>query len=190
MFYMDEFSNANEASNFVMEMTGSRTINTPDNQVSPVLRIQPFTSFPGSSREATISMAIEPSAARNGTTMYRASRPSGWYYVALNTQIINGKAVARTNQGGIFVVAAGLEVDMPTTDQGGGDTFVLATGISVGVLIGVIIAVIAFISIMAVVIVILIFFLASRKSVKKRFVVRFTNFAKQAYIKSEEEQKN
>ena len=187
MFYMEEFSNPNEASNFIMEVSGFRIINTPDSQVSPVLGIRPFTMFPGISREATISMAIEPSAARNGTTIYRASGPSGWYFVALNTQIINGKAVARTNQGGIFVVAAGLEIDMPTTDQGGGDVFVLATGVSVGVFVGVIIAVIAFISILAVVVVILICFVASRKSIKKRFVVRFTNFAKQANVKTEEQ---
>ncbi len=60
---MNLIMQTNEASNFVIGMTGFKTTNELDNQVSPVLSIWLFTIFPGIQREVPISMVIVLSAA-------------------------------------------------------------------------------------------------------------------------------
>ena len=164
MFNMEEYADSNEASDFVMAMSGTRTTNEPGNQVSSVLSVQPFTQFAGAQREATIMIEVEDSSARDGTKIYRASPTNGWSFVALDTQIVDGKAVARTNQGGIFVAAA---------------------EVSTGVIVGVVIAAVIIILIVIVVIGLSIYF-ASRpeklKSTKER-LVKTQNRLKRSFAK-------
>lgn len=111
MLNMEEYADANEASDFVMQMSGSQTSNAPGNQVSSVISIQPFHQFPGVQGEATITIDTD-SAAGDGIKIYRASAGNGWSYAALDTQIVDGRAVARTNQGGVFVAAADVSTGL------------------------------------------------------------------------------
>ena len=164
MLNMEEYADANEASDFVMQMSGFRTTNEPGNQVSPVISVQPFTQFSGAQREATITIDIDSSAARDGTKIYRASASNGWSYAALDTQIVDGKAVAKTNQGGVFVAAA---------------------DVSTAVIVGVVVAIVIILLIIVVVVGILIYF-ASRpdklKSTKEK-VIKTQNRVKRSFAK-------
>ena len=103
---MMEFEDEGQARDTIVEMAGAAPTNEPGNKVSPTVTILPFNRFAGAQREATISINLDPTADRDGTKVYRASANNGWSYVALDTQIIDGKAVAQTDQGGIFVAAA------------------------------------------------------------------------------------
>ena len=106
MLNMEEYQDSEDARQFVQEMTGASPTNEPANKVSPTVAVQPFNRFAGAQMEATITIEVDADAARDGTQIYRASAMNGWSYVALDTQIIDGKAVAQTDQGGVFVAAA------------------------------------------------------------------------------------
>ena len=103
---MMEFENADEARDMIEATAGGTPRNEPSNKVSSSLTVQPYTRFTGAQNEAQISIDLDPTADRDGTVIYRASAMNGWSYVALDTQIVEGRAVARTDQGGIFVAAA------------------------------------------------------------------------------------
>ena len=122
---MEEYQEPEAATQFIREMTGASLSNEPANQVSRVVTIQPFNRFAGAQREATIMIDVNADAAREGTKIYRASAMNGWSYVALDTQIINGQAVAQTDQGGIFVAAAEV-----------------STGVIVGVVVAIVVVII------------------------------------------------
>lgn len=106
MLNMEEYQNDEDARSFIREMTGSTPTNEPNNKASNTLTIQPFNRFTGAQGMATIMVDLDETTDRDGTKLYRASSMNGWSYVALDTQIIDGKAVAQTDQGGIFVAAA------------------------------------------------------------------------------------
>ena len=105
MLNMEEYDDSDAAREFIQEMTGASPTAEPSNKVSNTLTVQPFNRFAGAQGEATIMIDVDSDSAREGTTVYRASANNGWSYVALDTQIIDGKAVAQTDQGGIFVAA-------------------------------------------------------------------------------------
>ena len=106
MLNMEEYQDSEDARQFIMEMTDASPTNEPSNKVSPTLAVQPFNRFKGVQKEATITIEVDPDAARDGTKIYRASAMNGWSYVALDTQIVDGRAMAQTDQGGVFVAAA------------------------------------------------------------------------------------
>ena len=164
MLNMEEYTDANEASDFVMQMSGFRTTNEPANQVSSVVSVQPFTQFNGAQNEATISIDVESSSARDGTKVYRASAANGWSYVALDTQIVDGKAVARTDQGGVFVAAA---------------------EVSTGLIVGVVIAAVIIILIAVVIVGVLIYFRSRPDKLKstKESIVKTQNRVKRSFAK-------
>ena len=164
MLNMEEYSDSDAASDFVMQMSGSRTSDAPGNQVSPVISIQPFTQFPGAQGEAQVTIDIDSSAAREGTKIYRASAANNWAYVALDTQIVDGRAVASTNQGGVFVAA---------------------TEVSTGLIVGVVIASVIILLVVVIVVGMAIYF-ASRpdklKSTKEK-IVKTQNRVKRSFAK-------
>lgn len=82
-------------------------LNTPDNLMSPFISIDPPTHFTGVEQPANISIKIDDSSLSSGITMYRANRNSAWVFTELDTQVVEGQAVAQTDQGGIFVVGSG-----------------------------------------------------------------------------------
>ena len=164
MLNMEEYANADEASDFVMQMSGSRTTNAPGNQVSSVISIQPFTQFNGAQSDATISIDIDESAAREGTVIYRASPVNGWSYAALDTQIIDGKAVARTSSGGVFVAA---------------------TAVSTGLIVGVVIAGVVLLLVIVIVVGLAIYFRSRPDKLKatKEKIVKTQNRVKRSFAK-------
>jgi hypothetical protein len=164
MLNMEQYTDANEASDFVMQMSGRQTTNEPGNQVSSVISVQPFTQFAGVQNEATISIEVESDAARDGTKIYQASAANGWSYAALDTQIIDGKAVARTNSGGVFVAAA---------------------EVSTALIVGVVVACVIIILIIVVVVGVAIYFRSRPDKLKstKEKIVKTQNRVKRSFAK-------
>lgn len=164
MLNMEEYQDPDDAQQFIMEMTGSEPRNEPDNRVSPVISVQPFTQFSGVREMATISIDIDESAENGETTIYRASPQNQWSYAALDTQIINGKAVAQTDQGGVFVAAA---------------------QVSTGLIVGVVIAAVVLILVITVVIGVTIYFVTRPEKLKstKEHLVKTQNRLKRSFAK-------
>ena len=109
MIRMDVFRDPQDAMTEVMEGAGSEeNVNPPGNTVSQFIRIDPPRMFDGVMSAATVTISIDEKAENDRTTIYRASEQSGWMFEPLDTEIVDGRAVASTNQGGIFVAASGV----------------------------------------------------------------------------------
>ena len=95
---------------------------TPPNVVSPYVLVNPVTNFAAAQRTATIVIDIDDSASTD-TQIYRANPSSDWNFVSMSTEVQDGRAIAQTDQGGVFVAASGL------------NTIAIAVGVSVAVVL-------------------------------------------------------
>lgn len=104
---MSEYRNASAA---VADVAGlaneGELINTPSNLASPYVSVMPHGQFEGANGMATISIKLNSGS--SGATIRRANPNSAWVFVPLDTQIVDGQAMAQTNQGGIFVAGSGF----------------------------------------------------------------------------------
>ena len=161
MVSMEEYQEPADARQLIVEMSGSAPSNEPDDKVSNVITVYPLNQFAGAQREATVMIEVDPTAVRDGTMVYRASPQNGWSYVPLDTQIIDGKAVAQTDRGGVFVAAVGL---------------------STGAIVGVVISAIILILIATIVVGVIVYFVYKPekwKSTKIHVKLAKKSFAKQ-----------
>ena len=108
MLNMEEYLESETVREIVTSMSGAPPSNEPSDRVSSTITVRPFNQFAGAQREATIMIQVDETSARDGTQIFRASPNNGWIYVPLETEIVNGMAVARTNRGGVFVVAVAV----------------------------------------------------------------------------------
>lgn len=94
-----EFRNSSE----VGELAGK-----PDNLNSPFVNVMPHGHFEGVQGMANITIKLDNSASISGVTLYRASPQSNYAFTALETTVVDGNAMAQTDQGGIFVAGSGI----------------------------------------------------------------------------------
>lgn len=87
-------------------------LNAPANLNSPFVSVFPHDRFEGATGMGEIAIMLDPSVSHSGVTIHRASPNSDYVFVQLDTQIIDGRAVAQTNEGGIFVAGSGVNYSL------------------------------------------------------------------------------
>lgn len=103
VFRLEEFSEEEDAMQAAQERGG--TIDPPPEIHSSFVLLDPFVQFTAENEEAEIVIDL-PGDPPSGSRIYRASPQSDWSFVGLETEVVDGRALASTNQGGIFVVAS------------------------------------------------------------------------------------
>ena len=92
-------------------------VNLPGNEASGYKRIDPVTIFEGAEGMGTVSIDLDSTIDPSNVVIQRASSVSAWVFEPLDTEIIDGRAVAQTDRGGYFVVSTpvqyGLVVGIP-----------------------------------------------------------------------------
>lgn len=84
-------------------------LNHPANVASAYVRVEPTVQFTGMGE---ISVSLDDALITSGIALYRANPNSNWIFTELDTAIVEGKAVAQTNQGGIFVAGSGVNYSL------------------------------------------------------------------------------
>lgn len=91
-------------------------INLPANEVSGYKRVDPVSVFEGAQEMGSISIQLDTADLSN-VVILRSSAASAWEFTPLDTVVVDGKAVAFTDQGGYFVASTpiqyGLVVGIP-----------------------------------------------------------------------------
>ena len=115
MITMLEYRNASAAVEEVEELKDeTELLNSPPNLNSPFISILPHTRFSnieqGSS--ATVTIMLDPNLVNSAARVYRANRNSNYAFVELDTQVVDGRALAQTSEGGIFVAGTGVNYSL------------------------------------------------------------------------------
>ena len=84
----------------------------PSVVVSSYISVSPLTTFTGADGMATIRIKFDSQLVESGISMFRANPSSAYVFERLDTEVVDGSAVAQTNQGGIFVVGSGVNYDL------------------------------------------------------------------------------
>ena len=103
IFRLEEYSEEEDAMQAAQDRGG--TIDPPSEIHSSFLLLDPFNQFTAEGEEAEVSIALSGDPP-SGSRIYRASPQSDFSFVGLDTEVVDGRAIASTNQGGIFVVAS------------------------------------------------------------------------------------
>lgn len=108
VFNVEVFRNATTA----IETAANRSTieeapSLPDTR-SSFLLLQPQGMFTADNQEIAVEIALESESGR-AIHVYRANEMSRWSFQRLDTEVRDGRAVARTDQGGIFVAASPLD---------------------------------------------------------------------------------
>lgn len=104
---MAEFRNADSAA-----VDNPSLQNAPPILTSPYISVEPHGVFSGASGKAKISINFDPGLVESGTSMRFAGPSNAYVFTAVDTQIIDGQAVAETDEGGIFVVGSNVNYDL------------------------------------------------------------------------------
>lgn len=111
MVTISEYRDADAAVADVQELSQEvELLNHPANVASPYVRVEPTEQFTGMGE---ISISLDDSLMiPTGVTIRRANPNSNWIFTELDTTIVEGKAVAQTSQGGIFVAGSGVNYSL------------------------------------------------------------------------------
>ena len=110
MITISEYRDSEAALTAVQELSqDTELLNHPANVASPYVRVEPTEQFTGMGE---ISVALDDALISSGVTLRRANPNSNWVFMELDTSIVEGKAVAQTNQGGIFVAGSGVNYSL------------------------------------------------------------------------------
>lgn len=114
---MTSVASPDAAMNEIIRLAGDGVkVNLPANQASGFKRVDPVTQFQGAQGMADISIDLGD-ADSSSVVIMRANAASTWVFQPLDTQVIDGRAVAQTDQGGYFVASTpvqyGLVVGIP-----------------------------------------------------------------------------
>ena len=110
---MMEYRNATAALEEVMDRAApDELLNAPPNLNSPYVSVFPHDRFADSTGMGEISIMLDPSVSHSGVAMFRANPNTDYVFTQLPTQIIDGRAVAQTNEGGIFVAGSGVNYSL------------------------------------------------------------------------------
>lgn len=165
-FRVTSVANAEAAMTDIMNLAGEGiSVRLPPNEASGYKRVDPVTVFEGAKGQATISIDLDSTIDTSNVVIQRASSISAWVFEPLDTQIIDGKAVAQTNQGGYFVAS---------------------TPVQYGVVVGIPIAIVVVLLIVVIIIGVLVYFrvrpekwASAKENVHKTQVKVKRSFAKQ-----------
>ncbi len=109
---MSEYRNASAAAADVADLADDgELLNIPANLASPYVSVEPHTDFDSAAGMAEIAIDLDDGLT-GGVAVYRANQNSAYVFMQLDTQIVNGRAVAQTNQGGIFVAGSGVNYSL------------------------------------------------------------------------------
>ena len=107
---MTQFNNASEAVDTVRgNAIEGEVLNLPSNVLSSYIGIFPPRIFDGSQSPAEVAIELDGSIGSTGVSIYRANMENVWIFTELDSRVENGRVMASTNQGGVFV--AGSPVD-------------------------------------------------------------------------------
>lgn len=111
LIIMSEYRNSSQAVEDVRGNTvKGEKLNEPPILHSPFVAIFPPRTFDGAMSPAKISIDLDSSLAGSSNVhIYRSNMESAFAFTQLETSIVDGRAVANTNQGGVFV--AGSQVN-------------------------------------------------------------------------------
>lgn len=134
---MSEYRNSSAAVADVEELADEgELLNTPANMASPFVSIEPHTDFGSAVGQAEVAIDLDnPTTNSAGVSVYRANRNSAWVFVQLDTEITGGRAIAQTNQGGIFVAGSGVNYSLVVGLAVAGVVLLLASLMVVGTVI-------------------------------------------------------
>lgn len=109
-FRLSDIANADAAKAEIQRQAGGINVNLPANIASAYKRLDPVRQFPQTEERllATIAIDLNDDATSNGIIL-QANEDNFWVFEPLDTEIIDGRAVAQTDGGGYFVVATPLE---------------------------------------------------------------------------------
>lgn len=111
---MSEYRNASAAVADVADLADEgQLLNIPSNIASSYISVEPHDQFASVADTAEISIVLNDANITAEVKLRRANRISAYAFTELDTQIVDGRAVAQTNQGGIFV--AGFSENSMTT---------------------------------------------------------------------------
>ena len=110
---MMQFENATTA---VEDVRGSaiegENLNVPANLHSGFIGVNPAGKFDGVMSPAKISLKLDDTTASAGVSLYRAGPDTAYAFVRMETTIQDGRAVASTDQGGVFVAGSGVNLGL------------------------------------------------------------------------------
>ena len=111
---MSEYRNASAAVEDVDELSedGRSLLNIPANLASPYVSVEPHTHFEAVAGMAEIKIDLDRDLINSGVSVYRANQNSAYVFQQLDTQIVDGQAVAQTDQGGVFVAGSGVNYSL------------------------------------------------------------------------------
>ncbi len=110
---MSEYRNASAAVADVTDLADEgELLNTPANLASPYLSITPHTDFASVVGTGEVTIDLDDNLINTDTKIYRANINSAYVFTELDTDVVNGRAVAQTNQGGIFVAGSGVNYSL------------------------------------------------------------------------------
>lgn len=133
---MQEFHNSSAAVAAVEDQVSQgEPTNGPPNQNSPYILVNPPTQFEGAMGTADISVKLDSSQLGEQIALFRANPGSAWVFTQLDTQVVDGRAVAQTDQGGIFVAGSGVNFTLIVGLVVGGLVLLLVVTIVVGTIV-------------------------------------------------------
>lgn len=110
---MSEYRNADDAIADVEDMAREgELLNAPPVITSNYVSVEPHTVFKGAAAKARITIKFDPGLAQSSPEIYMASRSNQYVFAALDTTVVDGQAVAQTDQGGIFVVGSRVNYNL------------------------------------------------------------------------------
>lgn len=110
---MSEYRDADAAIAEVEDLAqDGELLNAPPVIISSYVGVEPHTQFEGAAGMAKISVEFDEQLVERGIRLYVANRMTNYVFTALDTTVENGRAVAETNQGGIFIAGSGVNYDL------------------------------------------------------------------------------
>ncbi len=106
-------------------------VNLPENQASGIKKIDPTGQLPQTSRSMMATVGIDlDDPTTTSAVILQANENNFWVFEPLETEIVDGRAVAQTDSGGYFVVSTPLQ-------------YGLVVGIPVAIVVILLVAIIA-----------------------------------------------
>ncbi len=105
MFQMEEFRDPQDAVDMAEGQGGSSIDKPSGDRYSPYVSLQPYTTFAEAGQEVTIAIDLH-SGAPSDVKLYVANPRTNWNFVEMRTSTDDGRAMASTSEGGVFVATA------------------------------------------------------------------------------------
>ena len=106
VFNIEEYSNSSTALEQARTRTTIEQFSPPPEERSSYLLVDPLDQFTTPGQMVEVNIALNDDNPPGNTNIYRANPGSRWTFQRLTTKINGDRAIASTDQGGIFVAAS------------------------------------------------------------------------------------